>query len=106
MSRSRSGRSPRGRAERDIAKRYLARAARAEPRITSAMERIRDAVPGTRLEGLQLRLKGAESFERKLAMDMADELDASARHRRKRHDAVRYTSSPRTRDMRMRPWTR
>lgn len=84
-----SGLSP---AERAVAEQHLARAAAAEPRITEAMHRVRDAVPNSRLEGLDYRLKGAESFERKLAGDLLDDAGLSVNAAASQvNDAVRYT---------------
>ena len=67
-------------------------AAAAEGDITRSMRGLVDSLPGTRLAGLEYRLKGTLSLGRKIAGDMADVPGATvARIAGTINDAVRYT---------------
>ena len=74
------------------ADRMLAHARDAEPKLTGDVSAVAGQLPGARLEGLDFRLKGEDSFKRKLATDLfenpgrtADEALANVK------DSVRYT---------------
>ncbi|WP_051703778.1 hypothetical protein [Glycomyces sp. NRRL B-16210] len=76
--------------ERRAADEFLARSARNEPAITDRMRDIADGT-GARLEGLDFRLKGKSSFDRKFN-DVLDEHDGNIdAARADMKDAVRYT---------------
>jgi len=69
---------------------FLTRAANAESGITPKMQTLVDGLPGSRLDGLDYRLKGPDSLKRKVATDLADADDAQS-VLGELTDSVRYT---------------
>ncbi len=71
---------------------FLRRSQQAEPRITQSMQDIAGDVPGSRLVGLDYRLKSEDSFKRKLATAIQENPDLSlSEHLADMKDSVRYT---------------
>lgn len=74
------------------ADRFIEQAARHEPRITDQMRAIERSIDHGRLEGLEYRLKGEDSLKRKLASDMAEDINVSPEDALAGiRDSVRYT---------------
>jgi hypothetical protein len=71
--------------------RYLEKAAAAEPGITAQMNDIETALPNSKLEGLDYRLKGPDSLKRKIAQRIADDGGAAGDYIGDMRDTVRYT---------------
>ncbi len=79
-------------AQRAAVDAFLAKAAGVEERLTGTMHRITDSLPGTRLAGLEFRLKGGDSLARKVVTEMdRDPLLSAERALSGVNDAVRYT---------------
>lgn len=74
------------------AERFIERSAANEPRITEHMRVIEGSIDHGRLEGLDFRLKGEDSLKRKLATDMAEDINVAPDEALAGiRDSVRYT---------------
>lgn len=70
---------------------FLGRAAKAEAGITPRMQGLVDELPGSRLDGLKYRLKGADSLKRKVATAIKRWGGDADSHLGDVSDSVRYT---------------
>ncbi|MEU9579791.1 hypothetical protein AB0D95_21380, partial [Streptomyces chilikensis] len=78
---------------------FMRRSQEAEPRITESMRSVAGRVDNGRLIGLEYRLKGEDSFKRKLATDMLDDVAVGpARILGDIKDSIRYTMEVPTRN--------
>jgi hypothetical protein len=78
---------------------FMRRSQEAEPRITEAMQSVAGRVDNGRLIGLEYRLKGEDSFKRKLATDLLDDVGVDpARVLGDIKDSIRYTMEVPTRN--------
>jgi len=75
---------------------FHARATQAEPAITAAMQRLESTFEGSRLEGLNYRLKEEDSLRRKVAIDLFNDVSPSPSvvdQLARIKDSIRYTLS-------------
>lgn len=71
---------------------FLSRARDVEPKLTSDMKDISESVPGSELDGLEFRLKAADSLERKVSTDLLENPNMSTQEALSEiKDSVRYT---------------